>query len=69
MRTVRTDIKSITTYGKRRIMLNKGQYFCETPKAYELWAEAVEDGLFREGLRRLKRWPKSRIWAVNNEII
>jgi hypothetical protein len=69
MRTVRKDIKSITTYGKRRIILNPGQIFCETPKAYELWAEAVENGPFREQLRRLKRWPKSRIWAVNNEVL
>jgi len=35
------------------------QYFCETPKAWELWGPTLD----KNGLPiRLKRWEKKRIW-------
>lgn len=65
MRDIRSDIKSITTYGARKYIATDTQFFCATPKAYELWETAG----FPDPGRRIKRWSASRIWAVNNEVI
>ena len=76
MRTIRPDIRSITTYKPTRIELAENQYFCETPKTYELFDKSLDPDFgkpTKPGVQLLglmiKRWPKSRIWAVNNEII
>jgi hypothetical protein len=59
MRTERRDIMAISLMTKW-ITLGKDQYFCETPKAYELWGP-VNGGL----PLRIMRWPKVRIYWVS----
>ena len=54
-REERREIISISTATKI-IELSEGQYFCTTPKAYELWQE--------EPLRFLKRWDRRRVFFV-----
>lgn len=66
MRTIRPDIDAIESYGRRRYEKTGSQYFCETPKAFELWAKFPDDSNLDY---RIGRWQKSRIWAVNNEVL
>lgn len=60
MREIKKNIVSVrsalTTYS-----LSKNQYFCETPKAYEIWEDTFAGEL------RLKRLPKSRIFWVTEK--
>jgi len=46
----------LVTYG-----LSENQYFCETPKAYEIWEDSF-DGEFR-----IHRLPKSRIFWITEK--
>ena len=58
------DIIAISTLTKR-IQLYEGQYFCETPKAYEIWGP-IEGG--RPDLALcIKRFPKKHIYWVHTK--
>lgn len=55
MREKLENVKAISTM-TRRIELVEGQYFCRTPKAYEIWQE--------NPLMRLKRISRNRVCFV-----
>ena len=54
-RIERRDLAGIAT-AARDISLSDGQFFCETPKAYEIWQD--------EPLLMIKRIPSSKVLAV-----
>ena len=57
MRTIKDNIKSIRT-AMRIYTIGKGQYFCETPKSFEIWSE-------NEYLpRRILRIDKRKVYFV-----
>lgn len=56
-RNVRTDITALRSLNNLYV-LGKDQFFCETPKAYEIWGK-------RNGLEyRVTRLPKKSIYWV-----
>jgi hypothetical protein len=59
MRTIHREIEAIQS-ARRIYELCKNQYFCDTPKAYEIW-ETLPDG--RE--IRIHRIPRKRIFWVH----
>ena len=56
VRTERRDVKCLMTW-RKTIYLYSDQFFCETNKAWELWQGT-------EYPRRVKRWPRNRIYIV-----
>jgi len=58
MRKKLENVKAFTTTANW-IELKEGQYFCHTPKAYEIWQEYP--------LMRLKRIANSRVFWVHEK--
>ena len=55
---IRKNIKSLIT-ARMEIVLCENQYFCETPKAYEIWAD------YNNLPRMIKRInKKSVLWVI-----
>ena len=64
MRDIRPDIKAIDT-ATQTIMLSAAQYFCKTPKAYEIWDKSL--GLDPKIGMRIKRIPATKVfWVYTN---
>lgn len=61
MRKIRPEIKFITT-ARKTIMLSPTQYFCTTPKAYEIWDKSL--GLDPTIGMPVKRIPAVRVFWV-----
>lgn len=50
-----SHVKAIVT-AKETIALSSGQFFCRTPRAWEIWQESP--------IRRLVRIPQKKVWDV-----
>ena len=61
-RRERRDVDSIVT-GKHHIKLDPGQYFCETPKAWEIWQEIGEHFL----PMMIKRIPRKTVCWIHKK--
>lgn len=61
-RTVRKDITALLRGQTTCVLMSRSQYFCETPKAFEIWDKL--DGLDV----RVVRIPKSSVlWVSTDE--